>query len=498
MNKIKKYIGAGMLGVLILSGSCTKDFQEINTNPNTVLAATPEALLGPALHDIVSRNQDRAMRIGNELMQYHVTTSDSREFHRYFIRPSEPDYMWRNWYLQLTNIRDIYTNAENTRQPGYKTFKGISLVLDVWVSSMLTDMFGDVPYFEAAKGKEKIIQPKFDTQQAIYEDLFKKLEEANVLFKEDQASLPAGRISMIPDAIRTLDPLFSGETLKWRKFGNSLYLRLLMRVSGKSVTNAPAKIAEIAVTNKANYPIMAGNEDSAILRFTTALPYVSAFNGDRDFDFNGDKGYTEFFINNLNAWDDPRLPKWSTQASGVYAGIPSGYRAGQVPERQSTLLPALKDEPLLGNIMNYGELQFILAEAALKGYITGSPEDFYNNGITAAITFWIPDYANIATHLQKEEIKWNASGTFDQQMEQIFLQKYYTLFFTDFQAWHEYRRTRHPVLPVGQGLLNDGKMPSRFTYPVNVQSLNAANYREAVNRMGGDDLNVKVWWNTAD
>src|SRR5690606_1456864 len=157
-----------LIGALNLT-SCTKDFNEMNTNPNTTTAAQPQSLLAPTIHDLVSRNANRAERIGNELMQYTVSTNESREFHRYVIRPSESDYMWRNWYLQLTNIKDIYRNAEITQQDGYATYMGISLILDSWVSSMITDMFGDVPYSEATKGYlENNLAPKFDQQKDIY------------------------------------------------------------------------------------------------------------------------------------------------------------------------------------------------------------------------------------------------------------------------------------------------------------------------------------------
>jgi hypothetical protein len=479
MNIIK----SGLLASMVLSMlSCTKDFKEINTDPNRSIASTPEALLAPALYDVVTRNQTRALRLTNELMQVHVTVSNSDEIHRYVIRPSESDYMWNNWYLQLTNFRDMY---ERAKVLNHRTYMGIALVCDVWVSSLITDMFGDVPYSEANKGREELYQPKFDAQKDIYTDLFRKLEEANTNFAANQA---------ITEDQKTLDPIYAGDIAKWRKFGNSLYLRLLMRVSAKAEMNAAVKIKEIAETNKANYPIFTSNAESAILKFTTTPPYTTAFNTYRDFDFNGDNGLAEFFINNLKDWGDPRIAKWASQVGGSYEGIPSGYANGQVPARKSFYLAALKNEPLLGNIINFAEVQFILAEAALRGFITGDPKTYYESGITNAIAMWgliIP-----AGYLAGDEVKWDPAISMDSKLEKIMVQKYYTLFFTDFQQWYEYRRTGHPILPKGPGLQNNGMMPERFKYPVAVQSLNRANYEAAVAAMGGpDDLNTKVWWN---
>ncbi len=487
MKNIRNFIWIVTLAITIFSPSCTKDFAEINKNPNGTAAATPEALLAPALLAVVNSDLTRALRISNELMQVHVTTSESRDFHRYEIKPSESDYMWRNWYLQLTNFRDMYTSANITKQPAYKTFMAIGLILDTWVSSMITDMYGDVPYFQSNMGKEALVQPRFDKQKDIYQDLFRKLEEANTLLTEN---------TDFPEDQKSLDPLYGGLAVNWRKFGNSLYLRLLLRVSGKAESGAIAKINEIINTNSAKYPVFTSNAESAILPIGGTTPLISEFANYRDLDFSGGKGYTEFFINNLNAWQDPRLTKWATTVGGGYIGMSSGYATGQVPEIMSTLLSALKSERRLGNILNYAELQFILAEAALKEYISGSPKSFYDKGVESAITMW--DVAMPTGHLDKEDVKWNDAGSFDEKMDQILLQKYYTLFFTDFQSWSEFRRTRHPVLPIGPGVQNNGQMPSRFRYPINTQATNPVNYQEAVNAIGGDDINIKVWWNTPD
>ncbi|RYY29171.1 MAG: SusD/RagB family nutrient-binding outer membrane lipoprotein, partial [Sphingobacteriaceae bacterium] len=402
MTMITKRFATISAIALVLLTSCTKDFEKINTNNNNVGNALPESLLTPAIYDVVGRNNNRALRLTNELMQDHVTVNNGDEIHRYIIRASESDYMWNNWYLQLTNFRDMYNTATALNQT---SLAGIALVCDIWVSSLITDTYGDVPYTDSNKGKEGLSQPKFDKQQDIYASLFLKLEEANRLLTINQ--------TLTDDQI-ALDPLYgvnvpvnavagarSTATLTlWRKFCNSLYLRLLMRASARSETNAATKIQEIVAT-PAKYPIFANNAESAVLKYTLTAPYVSPFNTYRDFDFSGDNGLSEFFLNTLNNWNDPRRAKWATTVGGTYLGIPSGYASGQVPERQSAYALTLKNEPLLGNIINYPELQFLLAEAALKGYITADPKTYYDNGVTNAITFWgftLPaDYFNNPT-----------------------------------------------------------------------------------------------------
>ena len=473
-----KFLLITLMTVFLVSG-CTKGFKEMNTNPNGLAAALPESLLEPAIYTVVQNNQNRALRLTNEMMQVHVTTSNSDEIHRYIIRPSESDFMWNNWYLQLTNFRDMYQRAEFLNQTSYM---GIARIMEAWVYSMITDTYGDVPFSESLQGTEGNFQPAFEKQQAIYTGLFQMLEEANVLLAAGQTLTQPAR-----------DPLFAGNVASWRKFGNSLYLRLLLRVSGRPEMNSAALIREIVQDSAAQYPVMANNTESAVLRFTTTAPFVSAFNTYRDFDFNGDNGLTQFFINTLNTWEDPRRTVWAnTVGVSNYEGIPSGYAPGQAPERLSTYQTVLKNEPRLGNILNYAEVQFMLAEAAVRGYTSGNARTLYENGVTNAITFW--NLAVPTGHLARPGVAWVASGTTEQQMEQILTQKYFTYFFTDFQMWFEHRRTGYPVLPKGPGLQNGGEMPKRLFYPTSVQSLNRTNYQAAVAAMGGDELSIPVWW----
>jgi hypothetical protein len=228
------------------------------------------------------------------------------------------------------------------------------------------------------------------------------------------------------------------------------------------------------------------------MRWSGTAPYQSPFQTYRTADFTSFSSMSEFFVNNLASWNDPRLPRWATLAGGVYKGVPSGYVPGQIPAAQSTYPAALMTEPLLGNILNYPEVQLLLAEAALRGWITGDAKAYYEAGATNGITLW--NLAVPAGFLTNPDVQWSATSTTATKLDQIHVQKYYALFFTDFQQWFEYRRTGHPVLPIGPGVRNNGQMPARINYPVYVQSLNQVNYQAAVADQGADDINTKVWW----
>lgn len=497
--------------------ACDKGFDRENTDPINIINSSPDKLLAPALVNVLTGNLTRNRNFNNELMQVTVTQSDD-DFatFRYNFRPNVADYTWNIWYPELTNFRDIYEIAS---KPEYQndSYKGIALVCEAWVFSLLTDTYGDVPFKEANQGKIGLVEPVFDSQKDIYTALFTKLEEANNLFTGNKAIDVAS------------DPLYKGDITLWRKFCNSLHLRLLLRLSGKQevANNVIAKIKDIVDTNPAKYPTFASNAESAVLKWNggtiTTDPYTNPYvNGLRENDFVI-PSMCNFFMLKLEDWVDPRIDIGAVYGRGArnrlgiaagssgFVGIDSGYEPGNRELRQSYFYSfsnsefSLQKSPLTGIIMTYGELQFILAEAAAKGWIDGSAETYYHNGIANAINYWVPNFAaNISTtefnnYVNNAGIRWDNSlpldgATGDSKMERIHIQKYYSLFLTDFQQWFEHRRTGHPILPKGLGLKNGGKMPARMNYPLYIQSANPTNYSKAVAAMGGDNINTLVWW----
>ena len=500
---VYKISSIGVLFSLLLS-SCTKDFEEINTDPNNTPNALPQQLLAPALVNTLNYNMLRNRNFNNELMQVTVDLGDAEgKVFRYDYRSNWADYLYNGLYSELSNFKDVYKIA--SQELNYnKSYMGISLICQSWVYSILTDTYGDIPYFQSNLARDSAIyEPRFDNQKDIYLDIFKKLDSANSLLSATGSNT---------GIVASSDPVFKGSLTKWRKFGNSLYLRLLLRISGKAevASFCSAKIKEIAETNTALYPIMANNDESAILRWTGSSPYISPYvNGVREQDFRG-VAIANYFIDNLVIWNDPRIDislgtnginRWAIAPyQGAFAGVPSGYTPGADPIKKSyfyssTSTSSLQTEALTGMMMNYAEVKFILAEAALKGWISGNPETHYNDGILNSIKLWLPTWSvPIITYITAADIAWDNAGTLNDKMEQIHLQKYYALFLADHQQWFEYRRTGHPVLPLGPGLKNNGIMPARMTYPVYVQSTNPTNYQLAVAAQGPDVISTQVWW----
>lgn len=520
MKNFKNIIAYSLLltvGVSLFS--CKKDFNEVNTDPIGKSAVSANQLLAPALVNILSVNMSRNRNLNNELMQVTVDINDGEgRIFRYDIRRNVADQTWNVWYPELTNLRNIGTIASQPESLN-KSYQAISKITEAWVFQLLTDVYGDVPYSQANQGKDGLIEPVFDKQKDIYLDLFKKLEEANTLLKDGAAIVSTG------------DPVFQGDVSKWRRLGNSLYLRLLMRVSGKAEVSAQviAKLKEMVDTSPAEYPIMQNNTHTAKILWNGTNSSSAVFSSPfminvRPVDFRT-PAITKFFMENLTTWDDPRIKtqygrnnigRWGiAQGPGGYIGVPSGYAAGSSVVKQAYFYSdaqvtngiTLQTDPYTGIIMNVAEVDFILAEAAAKGYINTTGEDYYYKGMANAVNYWLPAlFASptdpaVKAYAVAADIDWDNSfplnsttpGT-SSKMGLIHLQKYYAMFLVDFQQWFEYRRTGYPLIPKGNGLENGGRMPARLNYPLISQATNPTSYKNAVAAQGTDDINTLVWW----
>lgn len=476
---MKKYLVIFLLGSLVWGiSSCTQDFEEINTDPNRIDQISPGTLLNPIIYGVSSFNTDRADAFTFQLMQVALPfPSANGGVHRYDITESAGNSTWNNHYRWLVNIKEMEASAIANVDVNYEA---IALTLRAWLLSQLTDSFGDIPMEEASSGEDGIFQPKFNTQEEVYAQIFQDLERANLLYDDSQAMIYGE------------DILFQNDVERWRKFTNSLHLRLLLRVSNRSEFNSFSKLSSM-VTNPETYPVFENTAESGILQITGVTPNLSPWG--RAIDFTTFRSISEFFADRLNELDDPRRAKFMTQARDLdgtttigYKGIPSGFDGN---ENQFQFIPsnhniALVQAPMISLILTYSEVEFIKAELAQKGYISSDPEAHYQSAVNAAMEQW---GVEISTNYFE-----NPYAAYDGSLERIMLQKYIGLYFNDYQQWFEYRRTGFPILPTNEGMLNNKVVPVRFRYPVSVQINNPENYESAVARMGGDDINTKVWW----
>lgn len=493
MKKINIFYAlvAVTFGLLV---SCKKNFEEINTDPNRPKEITPGVMLGQLQYKLVNTTMTAAKSFTHELMQVTAPRySTSGGLHRYVITPASANSTWTSLYAAMTDVEDLYRIANRLNEPNYMA---IALIYKSWTYSILTDCFGNVPYTEATRAIEGIVKPKFDAQKDIYVQLLKDLETANTLINTSKALTYGGDLVYNANSLTgTSNP----GMLKWKKFANSLRLRLLLRISKRDgEVNVNEQINAI-LGNPTKYPLFSAASDDAIFRYPGSYPYYNPYYNARLLDWRQGDYYTLFFIDKMNADEDPRRAIWATQVvvggNSVYQGIRSGYESTlEYPtDKNSSYNDNLKTLPQLGIMMTDAELEFIKAELALKGFVTGNTaKAHYENGITASMVQW--GTAVPAGYLQKSGIAYNASGSMDAQLQQIMLQKYYAFFFNDYQSWFEKRRTGYPVLPRGSGIPAENQFPSRCLYPTYLQSINAENLQQAVQAIGGDVSTVKSWW----
>jgi hypothetical protein len=470
-------------GIGLIPVSCSRNLDEVNTDNSRISDPAASKLLVPVQYNMSAVNYMRANDFTFDIMQVSLDfPNEGNTLSRYNITENTGTGFWNNSYKWIKQVQDMKLAAEKDNDPNYLA---VSMVLNAWIYSNLTDTYGDVPFSEASNLDEGITQPKFDRQKDIYVKLLDDLKAANSLFVTTKTLTG-------PDLFYKAESDANG-IINWKKFCNSLSLRLLTRILSKNgEVNVNERILEI-INDPTKYPVFQSNTETAKLAVTGVAPLLPPIA--RPQDFTTGRVASAFFVETLKANNDPRMALFFGQAKSIpgnanigYKGAPSGYAYGTTFNYQpSNMNQNLAKAPLNILVYPYAELQFIFSELAFKGIIPGSAQTYYENGVKATIEQWgatVP-----ANYFANPNVAYN--GT----LERIMLQKYVALFFVDQQQWFEKRRTGFPVLPNNGGLLNNGIMPSRLMYPPNPRVLNTTNYQAAVQQMGGDDINVKVWWN---
>lgn len=482
-----------LLLTVVLLSSCAKNFESLNTDPNRPKEVNPGVMLGQLQYRMVSSSITAGRSFTHELMQVDAPRSSpgGTGLHRYVVNPGAG--VWSNFYGYLTDIEDIYKISDELNEPNYKA---IALIYKSWAYSILADLYGDVPFSEATKAADGNFQPAFDKQKDIYTKILADLETANSLINTTRALTYGGDILYNAN---TVSGNVNAGMVKWKRFCNSLRLRLLLRISKRNDEMPINSQITAMLADPVKYPMFVINTDEALLRFTGSFPYFNPYYNARQLDWRDGTYFTKFFMDKMNADNDPRRTLWSTTVpvNGVqsYVGIESGYPVTVEYQvgRNSSYNDVLKTYPQMGIMMTLAELEFIKAELALKGFNTGrTAKQHYDAGITASMAQW--GVTMPAGYLNQSGVLYDVTATAERQLEMIMLQKYYAYFFVDYQSWFEKRRTGYPVLPRGAGIPAANKFPSRVPYPTYLQSLNAANLAKAVASMGADNSDVKVWW----
>ena len=496
----------------LIFSSCTKKFEEINTDVTRITPdrADPNALFGGALTYGLMRAFDfqRVQALYPDLYsEYFATTQTYFNTDRYGYNTTWTDAGWNLFYPREVNncVTIMNSPAASADQ------KSIARIWKVFLFHRYTDLYGDIPYFNAAKSDKP---QTFDAQKDIYYDLFKELDESYIALNASTATA----------AYTTQDVIYGASAATnialWKKFANSLRLRLAIRINKKDPAKAKIE-GEKAILNGT----FVANADNAFAKVgPTAQNPLNQITGFNEFRMGA------AMESILLGYSDPRLPEYFSVVTDPAAAITKPYNGAAngldvyTGANTNTTLSNIGPRFLGVNqttnpiiVLTYAEVCFNKSEAATLGWAvgTGTAEQWYNNGIAAsmnqfgitnaaAITAYqnnttnvpiIPD--GLARAISTLPVKFSLIPA--EQDEQIGIQRWLSTYPDGFEGWSNFRRTGFPKLYPTLNIVSTsdvlpGSFIQRLIYPDGVKGLSAAETTKASTRMGGDKQATKLWF----
>lgn len=520
--KLQFYMLASII-LITVSASCKKDLLKDNTDPNAVnvSAFDPNNIL-TATQLYYTGSSDNALEVEQTeiqgagcFIQHWASTSGYFFGDKYQFSPGGWGAFFDHAYsYQVKNAVDLYTTTIG--KPQYKNLHQISRIMKALVFERITDVYGDVPYFQSGQGYHKSIYfPIYDKQMDIYTDMLKEVSQA-VDSLSETAEKPNGDLFY---------STASDQIAEWKKFGNTLLLRMAMRL-----TKVDPGTAKLYVTKLQGHT-MTSNDDNAIVAHGTLDPLTinriyRGIGEDGSIQFSGQISKT--LIDSLKNRNDPRLsvyaflyadtvnvlnpaaPILGSSNPADQNGLPNGYDGGNTihgiqnsPHYLGSTFNYSRPSPIIFSptaptlILTYAESELLLADAA-KRWNIGDAATHYNNGVTAAITE-LSVYGSAVTIGATDAQTYLTANPYNNAdgLNMINTQFWITTFFNEYESWSNYRRTGYPALvPVTYpGSQSPGAIPRRMEYSTLDKQINPGNYNIAVARLtGGDKITSRMWW----
>lgn len=493
MKKYLKYIVAGV-ALAFTCNSCI-DLEEMNIDPNNPTTTDPALLLTGLSFTTFEESSASVCHATKMLI---LTSGEST----YQV------YKWtRGGFDYYNNLRNVAKMKEEAAKGDQSAYEALALFFEAHYYYMLTMQFGDVPCSEAMQAETNgLYQPKYDSQETVLATVLAKLEEANTLLT-DNNSIISG------------DIIYNGDLMKWRRLVNAYRLRVLMSLSNKQTVGSLDVKSTFARISQ-NEPLMTSDANNGQLVFLDQqddrYPYFN------DSDFGSGRYMDSTYVAALATRKDPRLFAFCTQTPAAEkAGLAiddfSSYDGGDPAIAYSLVndkvtlggcsKPATRyyqhatNEPMI--LLGYTEQQLILAEAVVRGWISGDDRALYESAVKASFRFYEKYAPTVAgyldeeaatAYLQGEKVVYSPSLTKDQKIERIILQKYIPTFLQGsmWMPYYDQLRTGYPEFRRAAGV----NLPYRWMYPQNEYNNNAANVDAALqSQFGGNDrTSDKPWW----
>ena len=523
---MKRYLN--IFSFLLLSAAtvmtgCTKKFVDINTDPSSYSQSNfnPNYLLTDAQLTYTgsidfSYETWRANLIYCSTMMQGLSTVISYwAGDKYLLNEGYTGAYWEKAYPEQVKVAaDLVEFTKDIEK--YNNVHQVGRIMKAMIMERLTDLYGDIPYFNAGKGYyDNSFFPVYDKQQDIYMDLLKEVDEATAALNDSGDQL-------------TGDVFYAGDLAKWRKFGNSLMLRMAMRLSKVDAATAQSYVTKVQGKT------MESNDDNALVKHDLSGSRATVNRNSQV--LVGDGGqehyyvkWAQTFINYLKSTSDPRLGKIAvtqlylsdadkTQNGvgnpdpAVQKGMPNGKDLSGIPAQTIGSDPSFtsfpdyssptpymikKDGPTF--ILTYAETELLFADAAQR-FGAGDAATHYANGVRAAMTCLSQYDANMTISDATANTYLATNPYNPANGDQMINTQYWALnntLLNFYESWFNWRRTGYPVLTpvVYPNNATNGTIPRRFPYPTFEASSNPANYKAAHDAVpGGDVLTSRVWW----
>lgn len=492
--------------ILLFAASCDDGFDDLNTNKVSPTSIDPAFILNNASIGLSFPGGSLVYDVG--IVQYIISPNSGVLTGANYNQDNRnsTEGMWVDYFRSvIRHTRDVIARTEGV--PERSNLLQMARIVQAYAFMVLTDTYGDIPYTEGGKGfTDQVVLPIYDSQQSIYPSLIQELKEA-------VAALNAG------GRIETSEINYGGDVEKWKRLGNSLLVRAGMRLSKVDPSQAQQ------VVQSAAQGVMQSNEDNWLVKHDNN--YRNGFG----VTLNGTEANNYYLVNSfvdyLKAHNDPRLaaiairyvgaksgpeqrPDVATNDPAVQIGMPMGHDNSTIVGvaaqlglasfydfSQADRLRVMKvDAPMF--LVTHAQTQLLLAEAAVRGWVSGDAATYHANGVRAHMEQMADFDVNAA--IASEDIdSYLAANPFDANnaLEQINNQYWVASFPSGPEAWANFRRSGYPDLvpnPFPSQDLTSEQFIRRLTYPSAELGVNTQNVNDAIARQGPDVLDTRVWW----
>ena len=467
---MKKIFTAAAAALVI--ASCTSDLSSLNVNSKAPEQVPAGALIANSTVTLTDYLTSVNVNLNNFILwsQHWTQTTYTDESNFNYdgrdVNGNTFDALYATVLRDLSDARKFIEADDKMLAEHKRNQLALIEVMNVYTYHVLVDIFGDVPYSEAI-GDD--VTPKYDNDAEIYADLVTRLLAAHGNLGGD-------------NGLGSYDLIYGGDANAWKKFAASLALKLAIRGADANET-AAKQVAEAA----AAAGVFTSSADAAMLHYTSSPPNTNPLWDDLVQSGRADFCAANTFADILNPLNDPRRGTFfrNLDANGDVIGAPYGLASSYALNSQPG--DALEDPTLGSALLDFAEVEFLLADAAARGWsVGGSAADHYNAAVTASIEAWGGSASDAATYLAQTDVAWDAS----MWKQRIGVQKWIAMYTRGNEAWATQRQYDYPAMNVAEEAQT--VTPYRMSYGIDEYSLNGTNVAAA--RGGNDDQFSKVFW----